>query len=291
MARPTKQGVDYFPLDVHMDDKFKFIEIKYKLEGFAVVIKLMQRIYSNGYWCKWTEDEQLLFCDENRVDLPVLHEVFLECLKRGIFHEGMYLNHSILTSKGIQKRYKEMIRRRKDVEWMTEYLLIDDINASSTVVIDDIKPSLSRHDDGKSTQSKVNKTKQNKTKENENKILTAFESFWNYYPRKLDKKKAFEKFKVSVKNHEPEIIIQGAADYASECKIKETEKQFIKHPTTFLNSESFLNDFDFTKNPGQARKKPLFEQGEESKARQAAGEKEMEDKVIDWDKELEDLPF
>lgn len=178
MARPTKQGVDYFPLDVHMDDKFKFIEIKFKLEGFAVVVKLMQRVYSNGYWCKWTEDEQLLFCDENKLDPSLLHEIFLECLKREIFHDGMYLNYNILTSKGIQKRYKEMIRRRKDVEWITDYLLIDDINTGSSGVIDDINPkkrviddinpSLSRHDDVKSTQSKVNKTKINETKINNN---------------------------------------------------------------------------------------------------------------------------
>lgn len=164
MARPTKQGVDYFPLDVYMDDKFKFIEIKYKLEGFAIVIKLMQRIYSQGYWCKWSEDEQLLFCDENKIDPALLENVFLECLKRGVFHEGLYLKYSILTSKGIQKRYKEMIRRRKDVEWIADYLLIDDKNR----VNDDINPSLSSHNDGKSTQSKQNKTKQENTKQNNN---------------------------------------------------------------------------------------------------------------------------
>ncbi|MFY9378775.1 MAG: Lin1244/Lin1753 domain-containing protein, partial [Acutalibacteraceae bacterium] len=48
MARPAKDGVDYFPLDVHLDDKFKFIEIKFKLEGFAILIKLFQKIYSFG---------------------------------------------------------------------------------------------------------------------------------------------------------------------------------------------------------------------------------------------------
>lgn len=26
MARPGKQGLDYFPLDVHIDDKLKFIK-------------------------------------------------------------------------------------------------------------------------------------------------------------------------------------------------------------------------------------------------------------------------
>jgi hypothetical protein len=62
----------------------------------------------------------------------------------------------------------------------------------------------------------------------------------------MDKKKALEKFKTAAKKHDPQLIISGAEKYARECEIKGTEKQFIKHPTTFLNAESFLNDFDLT---------------------------------------------
>lgn len=156
MARPTKQGVDYFPLDVHLDDKFKFIEIKYKLEGFAILIKLFQKIYSCGYWYRWTEDEALLFSDEIRADYDLVEKVVNECLERDVFNKELHQQHKILTSKGIQKRYKEIVRRRKDVEVITEYLLIDNINS----VNDDINPSERQHNDGKSTQSKVKKTKQ-----------------------------------------------------------------------------------------------------------------------------------
>jgi len=160
MARPNKQGVDYFPLDIHLDDKFKFIEIKYKLEGFAVLIKLMQRVYANGYWCKWTEDELLLFSDEIKADHELVQNVVNECLKREVFDQTLFDEYNILTSKGIQKRYKEIVRRRKDVETHAEYLLID----GTFGVNDDINPSSSKQEDGKSTQSKVNKTKLNKTK-------------------------------------------------------------------------------------------------------------------------------
>lgn len=165
MARPSKQGVDYFPLDVHMDDKIKFVEIKYKLEGFAIVIKLMQRIYSHGYWCKWTEDELLLFSDEIRADMELVRDVVNECLERDIFNRELYDKHNILTSKGIQKRYKEIVRRRKDVEVTEEYLLIDDIVTSSRRHQDDIKKSNRRSDDGKSEQSKVKESKVNKSKQ------------------------------------------------------------------------------------------------------------------------------
>lgn len=154
MARPNKQGVDYFPLDVHLDDKFKFIEIKYKLEGFAVVIKLLQKIYSYGYWYKWTEDESYLFADEIRTNPDLVQKVVEECIKRDIFDAQLYERHSILTSSGIQKRFKEIVRRRKDVEVISDYLLIDGIFG----VNDDINTSSSKQNNVKSTQIKVNKT-------------------------------------------------------------------------------------------------------------------------------------
>jgi DnaD/phage-associated family protein len=159
MARPNKQGVDYFPLDIHLDDKFKFIEIKYKLEGFAILIKLMQKIYSYGYWYKWTDDEAILFSDEIRSDYQLVVNVVNESLDRGVFDKDMHNQYNILTSKGIQKRYKEIVRRRKDVEVIERFLLIDNNFGVNAV----INPSDRRQDDDKSTQSKVKESKVNKT--------------------------------------------------------------------------------------------------------------------------------
>jgi hypothetical protein len=235
MARPNKQGVDYFPLDIHLDDKFKFIEIKYKLEGFAIVIKLFQKIYSCGYWYKWTEDEALLFSDYIRTDAGVVNKVVNECLERDVFDKEMYEKHHILTSKGIQKRYKEIVRRRKDVEVIAEYLLIDDIYPVNDV----INPSPSRQDDVKSTQSKVKESKQ---KVNKNKYTPQFENWWSEYPRKTEKSVAFKAFQKAIKNHSFEILLEGAKRYSAHVKQSQTEENFIKHGATFLNKESF-NDY------------------------------------------------
>lgn len=161
MARPTKQGVDYFPLDIHLDDKFKFIQIKYGLEGFAVVIKILQKIYSYGYWYQWGEDESLIFAHENSIGLDKLDLIIEETIKRGIFHEGIYKHYQVLTSSGIQKRYKEIVKRRKDVEVVEEYLLVDNnfgVNAN-------IVPTQCKHSDDKSTQSKVEESRVEKSKE------------------------------------------------------------------------------------------------------------------------------
>lgn len=172
MARPTKQGIDYFPLDVHLDDKFKFIEIKYDLEGFAIIIKLLQKIYSVGYWYKWTEDESLLFADEIRADFDLVKSVVNEAINRDIFDKELYEKHSILTSIGIQKRYQEAVKRRKDIQVKEEYLVIDnnfgvnvDINSQGTDV-----------NDSKSTQKKRKEKKVNKTKENTSRSKLKFET-------------------------------------------------------------------------------------------------------------------
>jgi hypothetical protein len=239
MARPNKQGVDYFPLDVHLDDKFKFIEIKYKLEGFAILIKLMQKIYSCGYWYKWTEDEALLFSDELRTDFDLVQKVVNECLERDVFNKDMYEEYDILTSKGIQKRYKEIVRRRKDVEVTEEYLLIDDMMTTSRQHNDDNEPSESERDDGKSTQSKVKESKQ---KESNKDYSPQFEEWWSEYPRKLGKKKSFSSFKTKVKAYGYEKVLEGLKGYKQYLEREKTDERFIKHPSTFLNEEAF-NDF------------------------------------------------
>lgn len=46
MARPLKEGLDYFSLDCYMDSKVKLIQAEYGLKGFAIVVKLWQMIYT-----------------------------------------------------------------------------------------------------------------------------------------------------------------------------------------------------------------------------------------------------
>jgi DnaD/phage-associated family protein len=155
-----------------MDNKIKHIQVKYKLEGFAIIMKLYQKIYGGeGYWCEWSEDTALLFADEIRCDFDLLNEVVNEAVKRGLFDGKLYAKKGILTSKGIQKRYREIVRRRTNVNIIEEYWIIDNNNEVSddnNEVNDDILTDECKHDDGKSTQSKVNKSKVNNIKEEDN---------------------------------------------------------------------------------------------------------------------------
>lgn len=118
-------GINYFPLNVHLDDKFELIEAEFGLKGFAIVVKLFQKIYGQqGYYCEWTEDVALLFGKNVGLGGDAVSEIVRAAIKRGIFDSELYDKYQILTSRGIQDRYFEAVSRRKEVEVRKEYLLI-----------------------------------------------------------------------------------------------------------------------------------------------------------------------
>lgn len=125
MARPTKQGLDYFALDVNMNDEVEIIEAEHGLIGFAILIKLFQRIYSEGYYHDWTDREKILFSNRVNVDRNLLTSIVDSCIQWGIFDKNLYETYNILTSRRIQNHYLTATYKRTGVEVIQEYLLID----------------------------------------------------------------------------------------------------------------------------------------------------------------------
>jgi hypothetical protein len=174
MARPQKPGLDYFALDVQMDDAVNIIEAEHGLAGFAIIIKLFQRIYNEGYYYKWTEKEQILFSSRVSADRNLVTTIVDDCIKWGIFNQELYKNHTILTSRRIQSHYLTATYKRVNVEMVKEYLLIDVSDRKNINVIrvsDDRNPATTKDTDDKSTQSKVKESKEKKSKEKEDTSL------------------------------------------------------------------------------------------------------------------------
>lgn len=170
MARPQKNGLDYFPLDVDIDqdDKIALIEAQHGVVGFAIVIKLLMKIYKNSYFYEWTEKEQLLFSKRINVDINSINVVINDCIKWGLFDSKLLETKKILTSKGVQTRYLEAVGRRSKVEIKKEYLLLDEniINVYKNLIIVDINSNNEDVYDNINPQSKVKKSKVNNNKEN-----------------------------------------------------------------------------------------------------------------------------
>jgi hypothetical protein len=71
---------------------------------------------------------------------------------------------------------------------------------------------------------------------------SAFEEFWETYPRKQDKRKTFRCWKTRLKEKtKPEEMIAAARNYAQACQGK--DPQYIKMPTTFLGPDKPFEEF------------------------------------------------
>ena len=166
MPRPIKNGVDYFPLDVHLDKKFELIEAEFGLTGFAVVVKLLQRIYGqDGYYCEWNDEVALLFGKRIGLGGSVVSEIVSASIRRGLFDQTLYDRYQILTSAGIQKRYFEAVARRKVVNVEAAYLLVEVTQVPENVHINRVNVDINPENVCNNPQTKEDKTKGKKIRE------------------------------------------------------------------------------------------------------------------------------
>jgi hypothetical protein len=65
-----------------------------------------------------------------------------------------------------------------------------------------------------------------------------FNEFWNAYPRKIDKAKAFRAFRSALKRTKFEDILAGVVAYRNDPK---RDPDFTKYPATWLNNDAWEN--------------------------------------------------
>jgi len=174
MGRQNKVPLPYFELDCHMDDKVKLIQAEFGLKGFAVIVKLYQKIYGGefGYYCEWDNERSLLFALENGLNgdgKNLINEIVAACIKRNLFSERLYKEYGILTSSGVQKQYLKATSKREVIELKKEYLLISIPENRNNVVINSISGGRNPISDGRNKQSRVEKSKEDKSKEDKSK--------------------------------------------------------------------------------------------------------------------------
>ena len=207
-GRQNKVGLDYFELDCQMEEKVRLIQAEYGLKGFAVFVKLLQRIYGeNGYYCEWTQDSELLFMSENGVDsgcLQLLREIVSACIRRNIFSERLLKEYGILTSSGVQKQYLKATVKREVVDLKKEYLLISVPENRKNVVINSISSYGNSINGVINTQSRVEKSREDnicapepheEQSNKEDQLLKDFEIIYALYPKKRGKTVAFANYK------------------------------------------------------------------------------------------------
>lgn len=145
MARLNKQGLDYFPLDVDffLDDKIRFVVAKYGYAAEAVIIRLLCRIYREGYFTLWNKDVAILFAESLAgCDLRFVTVVVKELIKRDFFDEKIFKSYSLLTSKVIQKRFADATVRRKSIDKVDKYWLLGEVEKEQSVQLSGINVNI-----------------------------------------------------------------------------------------------------------------------------------------------------
>lgn len=166
MARPTKEGLEYFPLVTNFEDKVILLIAEFGASAVGIIVSLYQKIYNNGYYIPWDNDSLMLFSRYINEEIETVNAVITRCFDRDIFDKSMYEKHGILTSRGIQKQYLKICKeaRRKRVKFIKKYCLIKDADLLGIITeLTCINAEETPVNDSDNTQSKVKESKEKKS--------------------------------------------------------------------------------------------------------------------------------
>jgi hypothetical protein len=121
-------GINYFPVGVNFmeENAMEVIEAKYGIKGSAIVLKLMCKIYKEGYYIRWDKEQCLIFANKagREVQAEEVKGIIKILFIKGILDENSYQENGILTSESIQKVWLEATKRRKRELSELPYLMV-----------------------------------------------------------------------------------------------------------------------------------------------------------------------
>ena len=149
-------------------------------------------------------------------------------------------------------------------------------------LVDDVQP---RSDKAKEDTSKKEKAKQ---------LDKDFEALWKLYPNKKGKAKAKKAYIKAIKDGVTNKQIQdGIVAYTKEIKAKNTDKEYIKHGSTWFNNRAWEDEYDTTPNQpkryGQSNyQEPVPEHMQEEVIDESDVDLELDDELFERIRALTD---
>ena len=128
MARPQKQGLEYFSFDVSFFSDIRIRKlIKYHgIQAVPVYEILLCRIYEGGYYIAWDDDLPFIISEVSDLEEDTIMNIINYCIDVGLFNKTVFEEYKVLTSRSIQQRYVSAcsLTKRK-VSADMPYLLIE----------------------------------------------------------------------------------------------------------------------------------------------------------------------
>lgn len=129
-GRPPKEGIDYagWAVDIFdSDPKIDKLLDAQGAAGFLIYFYFCQRAYgSKGYYFSWSYDDSATTARKigGGVGSDTVRQTVGLCLQIGLFDKRLFDRDSIITSRGIQKRYWQVAKDRTVKSVIENYWLL-----------------------------------------------------------------------------------------------------------------------------------------------------------------------
>ncbi|KRO15779.1 Lin1244/Lin1753 domain-containing protein [Lacticaseibacillus saniviri] len=146
--------------------------------AIAILICLFGNIYRDeGYFMRWDEDARFLIADDVGVKESYVDEVVVKAVKVGLFDSELFSGHQVLTSHGIQQRYKKAAVQKSDSSISPAYNLLELVSNDDNGVTTNGNQSYQDVSSADNAQSKEKKSKSNKSKPDQTETTTPASSY------------------------------------------------------------------------------------------------------------------
>lgn len=111
------KGISYFPTPANFFDEevMELLEAKFGVLASYVVLRLLCKIYKEGYYISWGKEQSLIFVRKvgGGINEEMMERIMGLLLEKGFFHKETYEQYGVLTSERIQEVWFEATTRRK----------------------------------------------------------------------------------------------------------------------------------------------------------------------------------
>ena len=241
MARPIKQGLDFFSFDTDFfsDRKVRRIMNACGPNSSSILICLLCNIYKDkGYYIMWDKELPFDIADIVGVSEGAVSEVIKKAIQIEFFDSGLFEKYKILTSNGIQKRFKIGVSKRKEVDVNPDYWVysdnnsvndvnnsIDDTDNTHSIVYNSIEKETSTKVDEKKKAEELKRLEQEAKAKDQIKKLNAAKA------ATLKRKKDFMDSLVPYVPRYGKEMIRAFFDYWTEMNKQQTKMRIDKQST------------------------------------------------------------
>lgn len=120
-------GIPYFPIYATFfeEEVTELLEAKFGMQGSYILIRLLCKIYKEGYFITWGKEQCAIFLRKSggEVKEETMNQIIHLLLEKDFFDKESFMQYNILTSAGIQKIWLDATSRRKRNLSQLPYLL------------------------------------------------------------------------------------------------------------------------------------------------------------------------